>query len=228
MPAVTRGPNERLIATRGSRHALGTPALVLDLDAMEANIASMAEHAHVHGYALRPVAKIHKSVEIARRQVAAGGVGVCCATLAESEVMADAGVPGVMLFTSVVTAPKLERLAALNARADDLIVVADDSSNLAQLAQAGRRSGRSLQLLVDIEVGGGRTGIADEQRAVELARLAADTDGLEYAGLHGYVGKHQNTVDYDVRRMRSRELLQPLVRPASTRWHLHLPPRSLP
>ena len=212
MPAGTCGPNERLIGTQGSRHALGTAALVLDLDAMEANIASMAEHARSHGYALRPVAKIHKSVEIARRQVAAGGLGLCCATLAESEVMTDGGVPGVLLFTSVVTGPKLERLAALNARAEDLIVVADDPSNVAQLAQAGRRSGRSLQLLVDVEVGGGRTGIAGEQRAVELARLAAETDGLEYAGVQGYVGRHQNTVDYDVRRMRSRELLQPLVR----------------
>jgi len=218
MPAGTRGPNETLIGTRGSRHALGTPALVLDLDAMEPNIASMAEHARAHGYALRPVAKIHKSVEIARLQVAAGGLGVCCATLAESEVMVEGGIPGVMLFTSVVTGPKLERLAALNARAEGLIVVADDPSNVGQLAEAGRRSGRPLHVLVDIDVGGGRTGIADEQRAVELARLVVEADGLEYAGLQGYVGKHQNTVDYGLRRTRSHELLQPLVR-AAERLH---------
>ena len=66
------GPNETLIGTPGSRHALGTPALVLDLDAMEANIVSMAQNARLHGYDVRPVAKIHKSVEIARRQMAAG------------------------------------------------------------------------------------------------------------------------------------------------------------
>jgi 3-hydroxy-D-aspartate aldolase len=208
---LNRGPNEPLIGLRGSRSELGTPALVLDLDVLDANIASLAEHARAHGYQVRPVAKVHKSVDIARRQVAAGGLGVCCATLAECEAMVGAGVPGVMLFTSIVTDPKLERLAALNARAEGLIVVADDPANVAQLAGAARRSGRTLQVLVDIEVGGRRTGLADEERALALARLVAESSGLEYAGLQGYVGDHQNTVDYDLRRTRSRELLQPLV-----------------
>ena len=84
--ALSRGPNESLIGRPGSRAQLGTPAL----DVLEANIASLAAHAGVHGYALRPVAKVHKSVEIARRQIAAGGIGVCCATLAECEAMATA------------------------------------------------------------------------------------------------------------------------------------------
>jgi D-serine deaminase-like pyridoxal phosphate-dependent protein len=185
---------------------------VLDLDALDANIASLAEHAREHGYQVRPVAKVHKSVDIARRQIAAGGLGVCCATLAECEAMVDAGIPGVLLFTAVVTAPKLERLAALGARAEGLIVAADDSGNVMQLAEAARRSGRALQVLVDVEVGGRRTGLADDERALALARLVAEAEGLEYAGLQGYVGDHQNTIDYDLRRSRSRELLQPLVR----------------
>ena len=99
-----RGPNEALIGTAGSRELLETPALILDLDALEANISTLAEHAGRRGYGLRPVVKIHKSVEIARRQVAAGALGVCCATLAEAEAMVDAGMPGVLLFTPVVTA----------------------------------------------------------------------------------------------------------------------------
>ena len=209
---LSRGPNEHLIGLAGSRAEIGTPALVLDLDALDANIASLAVHARRHGYGVRPVAKVHKSVDIARRQIAAGGLGVCCATLAECEAMAAAGIPGVMLFTSVVTAPKLERLAALNAAAEGLIVVADDAANVEQLAAAGRRSGRPLQVLIDVEVGGRRTGIADPDRAVALARQVAEADGLAYAGVQGYVGDHQNTVDYDLRRARSRELLEPLVR----------------
>src|SRR5690348_3001961 len=84
------GPNAHLIGVAGSREALSTPALVLDLDLLEANLASMAAHAEAHGYELRPMAKIHKSSEIARRQSDAGAVGTCCATLAEAEVMADA------------------------------------------------------------------------------------------------------------------------------------------
>ena len=206
------GPNENLIGISGSRYLLGTPALVLDIDALDANLASMAAHARAHDYALRPVAKIHKSTEIARRQIAAGGVGVCCATLAECELMADGGIPGILLFTPVVTEPKLARLAALNARADGLIVVTDDCLHVAQLAQAAKQSDRPLQVLVDIEVGGGRTGIGEQQRAVEIVSRVAEEDGLVYAGIQGYVGDHQNIVGYDVRRRLSHELLEPLVR----------------
>ncbi len=225
MVTGTRGPNEKLIGQPGSREALGTPALVLDLDVMEANIASLAEHSKLHGYEVRPVAKIHKSVEIARRQAAAGGRGPCCATLAESEVMADGGLSDVFLFTSVVTDAKLERLAALNARATDFLVAADDPVNVSQLAQAARRSGKPLKILVDVEVGGGRTGIADEARAVELARLVAEADSLEYAGVQGYAGGHQNTVDYDLRVKRNTEALQPLMRVVERLHEEGLPPR---
>ena len=207
----SRGPNAALIGVPGSRHALDTPALVLDIDVMQANIESMAAHARAHDYQLRPVAKIHKSVDVARLQVAAGANGVTCATLAECEAMTDGGVPGCLLFTSVVSAQKLARLAALNARAEDLIVVADNPGNLLQLAEAGRASGRPLQVLVDIEVGGRRTGIAGDERILEFAKRVAGTDGLLYAGVQAYVGDYQNTVDYDARRARSRELLAPLV-----------------
>ena len=220
-----RGPNEGLVGKPGSRHQLGTPALVLDLDAMEANIASLAENARLHSYNVRPVAKIHKSAEIARRQMAAGALGPCCATLAEAEAMVDGGLSGVMLFTSVVTEPKLERLAELNARAEGLIVVTDGPSNVELLAHAARRSGRPLQVLVDIEVGSRRTGIADEEQAVQLARLVAETDGLEYGGVQGYNGGHQNTVDYEARRTRSFEVLQPLVRVVERLHEAGLPPR---
>ena len=207
---VARGPNEQLIGQPGSRHELGTPSLVLDLDVFDANVASLAAHAAAHSYDVRAVAKIHKTVAIARAQIAAGAIGACCATLREAEVMADAGIPGVMLFTSVVTAPKLTRLAELNARADGLLVCVDDPANVAQLEDAARRSGKPLGLLVDLEVGGGRTGLADEDAAVALAGRISASDAVTYVGVQGYVGNHQNTVDYDTRRTMSRELLAPL------------------
>ena len=211
MIAIARGPNEQLIGRPGSRHELGTPALVLDLDLFDANVASLADHAADRGYAIRAVAKIHKCVEIARRQVAAGSLGVCCATLREAEVMTDAGIAGVMLFTPVVTAPKLARLAELNARADGLLVCADAVASVDQLEAAARASGRTLGVLVDVEVGGGRTGIADEDAAVALAARVASSPVLAYRGVQGYVGNHQNTVDYDQRRRVSRDKLAPLV-----------------
>jgi 3-hydroxy-D-aspartate aldolase len=210
--ATNRNPNEALVGQPGSRHLMGTPALVLDLDVLDRNIASMATFAQARGYGLRPPAKIHKSVEIARRQVAAGALGLCCATLAEAEVMVDGGIPGVMLFTSVVTEAKLGRLSALNGRTPDgLLVVADDPRNVSQLGEAARRSGRPMRVLVDFEVGGGRTGVADPATAVELARQIAATDGLVYAGVQGYVGNHQANPDFEARRAESQRLMAPLI-----------------
>jgi 3-hydroxy-D-aspartate aldolase len=212
MKIGARGPNEHLIGKPGSRHHLGTPALVLDLDRLDANIASMAAHAKANGYTLRPPAKTHKSVAIARRQIAAGAVGLCCATLAEAEVMVAGGIPGVMLFSSVVTGPKLERLAALNQRTDDLVVVVDGFENADELGAAARRSGRRLRLMVDFDLGGGRTGVAGESQAVALARRICETDGLEFVGVQAYKGRHQSIVDYEERRKASHKDLEPLVR----------------
>jgi 3-hydroxy-D-aspartate aldolase len=220
----TRGPNEALIGVPGSRDQLETPALVLDLDVMEANIRTMAEHARTRGFALRPVAKIHKSVEIARRQIEAGGIGVCCATLFEAEVMADAGIAGVMLFTPVVTEAKLARLAALNARADGLIVAVDSPAVVKLFDEAARRSGKSLQVLVDVEVGGRRTGALEED-VVQLAQLISETDGLEYVGIQGYVGDHQSVTDYAERKRRSERLLEPLRRSVDRLSAAGLPPK---
>lgn len=195
-----RGPNAILIGQPGSRRALGTPALVLDLDRLDANIRSMAAHAESHGYQLRPPAKIHKSTAVARRQVNAGAVGVCCATLSEAEAMVEAGIPGVLLFTSVVSEAKLQRLAALNARAEDFIVATDDFDNVTQLGRATRATGQTLQVMIDFELGGGRTGLADQDSAVALARHIQKTDGLDFVGIQAYNGQGLSDRDYDPRR----------------------------
>lgn len=195
-----RGPNASLIGQPGSRAALGTPALVLDLDRLEANIRSMAVHAESRGYRVRAVAKIHKSVEIARRQVDAGAVGVCCATLYEAEAMVAGGIPGVMLFTSVVSEPKLQRLAGLNERAEGLIVATDDFDNVVQLGKVVRPTGQTLQVMVDFDLGGGRTGVADEVSAIALARQIHETEGLEFVGIQAYNGLGFAEPDYDSRR----------------------------
>ena len=101
------GPNAALIGVPESRARLDTPALVLDLDLMERNIATMAAHARAVGVQLRPHAKTHKSVRIAELQVAAGALGVCCATMGEAEIMVRAGVPGVHVTSPQVTPPSI-------------------------------------------------------------------------------------------------------------------------
>lgn len=218
-----RGPNERLIGTPGSRELLETPALILDLDAMNANISAMAEHAVDHGYGLRPVVKIHKSVEIARLQVAAGALGVCCATLAEAETMVDAGIPGVFLFTPVVSSQKLDRFAALHDRAAGLIVAADDASIVTEMGARLRGATHPLDVLVDLEVGGHRTGV-EEDDAVALAVHIAETDGVSFAGVQAYVGRHQHIADYATRRAQSQEYLAPVQRVVDALASLDLTP----
>ncbi len=194
------GPNATLIGVPGSRALLGTPCLVLDLDRVEQNIAQLAAHARTHGYGLRPVAKIHKSGTLAKRQVAAGALGVACATLAEAEVMIDAGVPGVLLFTSVVTDAKIARLIALNARADGLLVAVDSRANVDALAAANRGKGPPLRLLIDCEVGGGRTGLAEIESVLALARRIVADDNVVYAGVQAYCGNIQAIPGFVERR----------------------------
>ncbi len=194
-----------LIGAPGSRHRLGTPCLVLDLDRLERNIAVLQQHALAHGYALRPVAKVHKSTAIAGRQMAAGAIGQACATLAEAEVLVEAGIRGVLLFSPVVTAAKIERLIALDARADGLHIAVDGAEQVDALAAANRGSGRRLRLLVDCEVGGGRTGLADPDAAVALARRIAQHDAaLAYAGIQAYCGGIQSIPEYPARVIAAR------------------------
>lgn len=194
------GTNRRLIGRPGSRSELDTPALLLDLDAVERNIERMVDHVRRHGLSLRPHAKTHKSVEIARRQIAAGAAGICCATLGEAEAMVAGGIPGVLITSPVVRAHKIERLVALNEKADGLMVVADHPDNVDALAGAAASSGRPLTVVVDIDVGSKRTGVPSAQQATALARQIRAASSLRFGGVQGYAGFLQHVHDDEERR----------------------------
>lgn len=210
-PFGALGPNAPLIGQEGSREVLSTPALVLDLDRFEQNVAYLANYMRRAGHGLRPVAKIHKSVEVAKAQMEAGALGVCCATLAEAEIMADAGISGVLLFSQVVTQPKIERLAALNDRAEGLLVAVDNAEVVDALTQAARAAGKPLQMLVDMEVGGRRTGLTSVETALNLARHISDTNGAVFAGVQGYNGSFQREPDFAVRAAQQAQCTAPLA-----------------
>jgi 3-hydroxy-D-aspartate aldolase len=187
------GPNASLINVPGSRHTLDTPALVVDLDALERNIAAMAAHARAAGVALRPHAKTHKSVRIAEMQVRAGAIGICCATLGEADVMVAGGIPGVHITSPQVTAPKIARLIALNSRAErGLSVVIDHPENLAVLDRAALAAKKPLSVLVDFSAGHHRTGARDEAALAALARAAVKAEGLVFRGIQSYSGNLQH------------------------------------
>ena len=207
------GSNAYLIGEAGGRARLNTPALLLDLDALDRNIERMAAHCRRTGQALRPHAKTHKSVEVARRQVAAGAVGQCCATLGEAEVLAGAGIPGVLVTSPVVGPGRVARLVALNEAAEGLMVIADDPGAVAALAEAA--SGKPLSVMVDIDVGTRRTGVLSAQAAVALARQIDEAPGLVFAGIQGYAGHLQHVYDYGERAEAAAEVSRRLAHVAS-------------
>src|SRR5262245_7034895 len=132
--------NEPLIAVPGGRARLQTPALVIDLDALERNIAKMVAHAKSVGIGLRPHAKTHKSAAIARLQIAAGANGICCAKLGEAEALAAAGIDAILLTSPVVSEAGTARVIALNQRMRELIVVVDNADVAARLDGAAQAS----------------------------------------------------------------------------------------
>ncbi len=188
-----------LIGRQGSRQDLNTPALVVDLDALDRNIARMAATTAAAGVRLRPHAKTHKSLDIARRQIAAGAVGQCCAKLGEAEALAEGGIDGLHLTSPVVSAPAIERLIALNARTDRLSVVIDNPANLSALAAAADPD-QPLGVFIDIDPGIHRTGVTSVEAALELARVLQAAPSLRYEGVQFYCGREQHIGPYAERR----------------------------
>jgi D-serine deaminase-like pyridoxal phosphate-dependent protein len=178
---------------------IDTPALVLDLDALEGNLLRMADAVGKSGVRLRPHAKSHKCAEIARRQIAAGAVGVCCQKVSEAEVLVDGGVADVLVTNEIVGKPKLARLARL-AREAKVRVLADDGGNVADLDAAALGEGVRLDVLVEIDVGAHRCGIEPGEPALALARRVAACGNLRFAGLHAYHGSAQHVRDPRERR----------------------------
>jgi D-serine deaminase-like pyridoxal phosphate-dependent protein len=195
--------NASLIGVPGSRWQLQTPALVVDLDILERNIAKMAEHAKAHGISLRPHAKTHKSVEIAKRQLAAGALGQCCAKLGEAEALAAGGIDGILLTSPVVTTGGIARLMALNSRMTNLMATCDNLEIAKRLNAAATAAGKPLQVVVDIDPGMSRTGIRPDGGAVELVEFVAQAEGLKLAGLQCYAGQAQHMESPNERRSAS-------------------------
>ena len=176
-----------------------TPALLVDLDAFEANLALMAARAAAAGMRLRPHAKSHKCAAIAKRQVALGAVGVCAQKVSEAEALVRAGVPDVLVSNEVVDARKLARYARLTREAR-LAICVDSAEGVRALADACAREGVSSDVLVEINVGADRCGVEPGEPALALARAVTDAPSLRYAGLQAYQGRAQHVRPWAERR----------------------------
>jgi D-serine deaminase-like pyridoxal phosphate-dependent protein len=175
-----------------------TPALVLELDAFEANLRRLAEAA-AGRVRVRAHAKTHKCPEIARRQIAAGAVGVCCQKVSEAEALIEGGVADVLVSNEIVGSRKLERLAALARRAK-IGVCVDDAGNARDLQAAAARAGATIDAYIELEVGMRRCGVLPGEPALALARAIAASPNLRFAGLQAYHGRAQHFRSMQERR----------------------------
>ncbi|HEX3992385.1 MAG TPA: DSD1 family PLP-dependent enzyme [Acetobacteraceae bacterium] len=170
---------------------IDTPALVIDLDAFESNLDTMAALLAPTGVKLRAHAKTHKSPVIAKLQMARGAVGNCVQKVTEAEVLAWGGIPDILVSNEVVGAAKLARLCALS-RIAKMAVCADDTSQVAAIETAARDAGIRMTVLVEIDVGAGRCGVQPGPDAVALATRIAASKHLIFGGLQAYHGSAQH------------------------------------
>ncbi|MFO7696730.1 MAG: DSD1 family PLP-dependent enzyme [Anaerolineae bacterium] len=188
---------------------LDTPALLLDLDAFQHNLNTMAQFFANKPTSLRPHAKTHKCPEIARRQIQAGAIGITCAKVGEAEVLARAGIEDILIANQIVGEFKIARLTDLAAHAE-LMVAVDDPANITALSRACQAKGVSLRVLVEVDIGMNRCGAQPGMPALGLAQQVADSPNLQLAGLMGYEGHLVSIVDPEERRARVLQALVPL------------------
>ncbi len=183
------------------RVELPTPALVLDVDAMRDNIATMAAWNRDH-VAVRPHFKTHKCIEIAREQISAGAIGITCATVWEARALVNAGLDEILIANEVVGPAKLSVLGEL-AQDARITVAVDDADNATALAEVARSGGAELGAIVEVDVGLHRGGVRSAEEAVRLARHLDTLSGLRLRGVMGYEGHVVTEPDPLVRRRRA-------------------------
>ena len=177
-----------------------TPALLIDLYALERNIQTMSAFAKESGISLRPHFKTVKIPEIALMQLKAGAKGITCAKLSEAEVLADAGVENILLASQVVASSKMDRLAKLAGRINYIAVAVDSVENVHDLNDACAKQGSKLHVLVELDVGQGRCGVRSYEEGLEVSRSAVESPNLLFDGIQAYEGHLVLNPDLQERR----------------------------
>jgi D-serine deaminase-like pyridoxal phosphate-dependent protein len=181
------------------------------LDRFESNLDKMSLFVNQRALALRPHAKTHKCVEIARRQLARGAIGIAVATIAEAEVMARAGIRGLLLTAEMVGEPKVARLTKLMAEAPDTMVVVDNPSNVDELQRAAEKAGVRITVLIDLDIGHNRTGILPGDPAARLAETIERAKNLDLRGICAYAGHVAHVQGFEQRGATSRSAMAQAV-----------------
>ena len=162
-----------------------TPAVLIDMDIVEANIRAFQAHCDKIGIKVRPHIKTHKIPKIAKLQIQAGAAGINCQKIGEAEVMAAAGIEDILITYNILGAEKLERLLQLS-KSCRLSVTADNLPTIAGLSETFARAGSELTVLVECDTGAGRCGVQTPEEAQKLAQVIHTSEGLVFGGLMTY------------------------------------------
>jgi 3-hydroxy-D-aspartate aldolase len=211
MSKATDQPVSRQDPSDLSKGDLSTPSLLLDLDLFEANLQKMAEHVKAAGMKLRPHAKSHKCPEIARRQVSAGAIGICATTIYEAEALAAAGISGLLITSPMVGHNKERRLVSLTREHPDLMSVIDSPAHADELSGAAVAAGVTLNVLIDLDLGLHRTGIATVAEGLALADKVLTLPRLNLRGVSAYSSMSAHVIGYEERRIHSITSMQPAL-----------------
>lgn len=191
-----------------------TPALLIDIEKVDKNIANMANFFSDKPASLRPHFKTHKCVRLAEKQIEAGAIGITCAKLGEAEILALAGISSILIANEIVDPNKIARLAEISL-STELIIAADNPNNLQTLSAAAIKAGSIINVLVEVNVGLDRCGVSPGKSALDLAHTAAKLSGLHFSGLIGYEGHTQFELDPAKRRQKTQQAMSKLTSTAN-------------
>jgi D-serine deaminase-like pyridoxal phosphate-dependent protein len=198
---------ETRIASRDFRDitkdVLPTPCMVVDLPMFEQNVKKMADQSKATGINVRPHVKIHKSVDVAKRQIAQGAIGLTCATIAEAELMSGAGIQHVLWTKQPASVNNISRAVALSKRDPTFMFVVDDPIVLNWVEEAAAARNVRLKIAVSVFAGMNRQGIENGQPAVDLAQRVASSRQIEFEGFMAYSGSAAHTKGWEARRKKS-------------------------
>jgi D-serine deaminase-like pyridoxal phosphate-dependent protein len=186
-----------------TKDVLPTPCMVVDLDLFEKNVKHMADSAKANGINVRPHVKIHKSVDVAKRQIAQGAIGLTCATMAEAELMSGAGLKHVLWTKQPASRNNISRAVALSKKDPTFMFVADDPQVVDWVLEAAAASNIRLRIAVSVFAGMTRQGIANGQPALDLAKKVASSKHMDFEGYMAYSGGAAHTKTWTARRKKS-------------------------
>lgn len=192
------------------KHAIPTPALLIDLDKMEYNIAKMANFCREQKINLRPHIKTHKTPLIAHKQIAAGAIGITCQKLAEAEVMVESGIQDILISNEIVELQKIERLVNL-AKHTKIKVCVDNNKNIKDISKAAQQKGVHVGILVEVDIGMQRCGVPPDEPAFKLASEVVAQANLEFLGIMGYEGHTVLIKSYKERKYKAEQAMKLLT-----------------